>query len=159
VGGGALTLPLRPKQLFQRALTAEGMSRMDWGVLDTVASGRASPAGALPSFARLEAVLDDLAQRGWLTGGKDTPSLTDMGRSARRRLLAEVTVLRRRVTDGIGADEYVHAVAALARMVADAESAVDDGRQRLPDGHSGARDDRADPCLRAASPAGVSLIG
>lgn len=39
------------------------------------------------------------------------PSFTDMGRSGRRRLLAEVTVLRRGATDGIGADEYVHAVA------------------------------------------------
>jgi hypothetical protein len=111
-------------QLFERALAAEGLSRMDWRVFDTLASGKAVSAGALASFAGVDSALDELARRGWLTCGDRDPSLTDIGRSARQRLLAEVTVLRRRVTDGIGADEYVHAVAAMTRMVDNAEAAL-----------------------------------
>jgi hypothetical protein len=122
------------EQLFERALAAEGLSRRDWRVFDTLASGQVLPAGARTSCAGLDAVLDDLAGRGWLARRDGIPSLTDSGRSARRRLIAEMAVLRRRVIGEITADEYVHAVAALVRMVANADSALVEGTDRLPDG-------------------------
>ena len=60
--------------------------------------------------------------RGWLDRGLDGElDLTRAGLAAHDRLLAEVTRLRRQVTEGLSGEEYERALAALQRMVANVE--------------------------------------
>lgn len=64
-------------------------------------------------------VLDDLAARGWATWTADDPAAaTPAGTAAHAELLAAVSAHRRRVTDGIAAEEYRATLAALQRMAA-----------------------------------------
>ena len=120
----------RLDELLERGLddvvAAEGLTRRHWQVLDALAAGpaaRADLAAALASFAgpeQVDAVLADLASRGWLDGD-GTPSLTAEGHAAHGRLAAAVGAFRRRVSDGLTAEEYAQTVAGLARMVANLE--------------------------------------
>jgi hypothetical protein len=64
-------------------------------------------------------VLDDLADRGWATWTADgRAASTAAGAAAHTDLLAQVSAHRRRVTEGVTADEYRAAVAVLERMAA-----------------------------------------
>ena len=64
-------------------------------------------------------VLDDLAARGWATRAVDgRGAVTPPGAAAHKRLLADVSAHRRRVTDGITAEEYRATVAVLERVAA-----------------------------------------
>jgi hypothetical protein len=64
-------------------------------------------------------VLDDLAARGWATWtADDQAAATPAGTAVHGELLADVSTHRRRVTDGITAEEYRATVAVLGRMAA-----------------------------------------
>ncbi len=122
----------RLDELLERGLddvvAAEGLTRRHWQVLDSLAARpvpRADLVAALASFAapeQVDAVLADLAARGWLAGD-GTTSLTAAGRAAHERVAEAVGRFRRRVADGLTAEEYAQVVHGLARMVANLEQA------------------------------------
>jgi hypothetical protein len=128
----------RLDELLERGLddvvAAEELTRRHWQVLDSLAAHpapRADLAAALASFAapeQVDAVLADLAARGWLAG-EATVSLTAEGRTARERVAAAVGAFRRRVAEGLTAEEYAQVVQGLARMVANIERAPDQPRR------------------------------
>ena len=113
------------EQGLDDVVAAEGLTRRHWQVLDSLAAhpaARADLAAALASFAapeQVDAVLADLAARGWVTDEALTPD----GRAAHERLAAAVGAFRRRVADGLTAGEYAQVVQGLARMVANLEAA------------------------------------
>ncbi|PWW25215.1 DNA-binding MarR family transcriptional regulator [Geodermatophilus normandii] len=121
----------RLDELLERGLddvvAAEGLSRRHWQVLDSLASGpstRRELATALTSFAtpgRVDGVVADLAARGWVEEGAGRLALTSDGRAAHGRLAGAVAAFRRRVAEGLSAEEYAATVAGLARMVANLE--------------------------------------
>ncbi len=114
----------------------EGLTRRHWQLLQSVAGGpvpRAELHAALGTFAgpeHLDAVLADLAGRDWLADDAGTLSLTADGRAAHERLATAVGAFRRRVADGLTAEEYAVVVAGLARMVANVERALGDQPRR-----------------------------
>ena len=64
-------------------------------------------------------MLDDLAARGWATWtAGDRAASTPAGAAAHADLLARVSAHRRRVAEGITADEYRATVDVLQRMAA-----------------------------------------
>lgn len=114
------------EQGLDDVVAAEGLTRRHWQVLESLAGGpvpRADLHAALGPFAApedVDAVLADLAGRGWAAGDA-APSLTPAGRAAHERLAAAVGAFRRGVADGLTAEEYAATVAGLARMVANLE--------------------------------------
>ena len=121
----------RLDELLERGLDdvveAEGLSRRHWQVLDSLAAGpsaRRELAAALASFAtpgQVDGVVADLAARDWVEGSGGPFALTHAGRTAHGRLAGAVTAFRRRVAEGLSAEEYAATVAGLARMVANLE--------------------------------------
>ena len=121
----------RLDELLERGLddvvAAEGLSRRHWQVLDSLAaapSARPELAAALASFAtpgQLDVVVADLAARDWVEEGGGLLALTHDGRGAHGRLAGAVAAFRRRVAEGLSAEEYAATVAGLARMVANLE--------------------------------------
>jgi len=104
---------------FDRLLGGAGLTRRHWQALTGLQSGPATvqelDATLAPFLDDQEPttrpVLDDLAARGWATWTAD-------GSAAHGELLAAVSVHRRRVTDGITAEEYRATLAVLQRMAA-----------------------------------------
>ncbi|MGY1702671.1 hypothetical protein [Geodermatophilus sp. SYSU D00766] len=117
-------------------VVGEGLTRRHWQLLQSVAGApvpRADLHAALAGFAGPEdlgAALADLAARGWLADDAGTLALTADGRVAHERLAAAVGAFRRRVADGLTAEEYAAVVAGLARMVANVEAALADQPRR-----------------------------
>ena len=115
-------------RVVDRAVATEGLTRRHWQALHELACGRGSEAAlrrALAAFAtpdKISVILAQLIDRGWLDRGPDGElDLTEAGLAAHDRLLAEVTRLRRQVTEGLSGEEYERALAALQRMVANVE--------------------------------------
>jgi DNA-binding MarR family transcriptional regulator len=112
---------------FERLLDDAGLTRRHWQVLTALQTG---PVTVQELDARLAPfldgrepttgpVLDDLAARGWATRAADgRAAVTPPGAAAHERLLADVSAHRRRVTDGITAEEYRATVAVLERVAA-----------------------------------------
>jgi DNA-binding MarR family transcriptional regulator len=110
---------------FERILAGAGLTRRHWQALTTLQQG---PATVQELDARLapflddqepttRPVLDDLSARGWATWrAGDQAAVTPTGAAAHRELLADVSAHRRRVSDGITAEEYGATVAVLERM-------------------------------------------
>jgi DNA-binding MarR family transcriptional regulator len=121
----------RLDELLERGLddvvAAEGLTRRHWQVLDSLAAGeptRAELAGTLASFAtpgQVDDVVADLAARAWVEESGAGLTLTHDGRAAHGRLAGAVAAFRRRVAEGLSAEEYAATVAGLARMVANLE--------------------------------------
>ena len=105
---------------FSQQLASERLTRRHWQVLNTLAAGAASQAeidGALEPFLTphepsTAAVVADLADRGWVAGH----TLTAAGRAAHDAISDRVRANRRRLTEGVSAEEYATAVAVLERM-------------------------------------------
>ncbi len=116
------------EQGLDDVVAAEGLTRRHWQVLQSLAGGpvpRAELQAALASFAgpgTVDGALADLAGRGWVADDAGTPELTADGRAAHERLAAAVGAFRRRVADGLTAEEYAAVVRGLARMVANLEA-------------------------------------
>jgi DNA-binding MarR family transcriptional regulator len=110
------------------ALAAAGVTRTHWQALNLLHADRTTPAAdvaaTLVDFAdgpAVDALLADLAGRGWVTGDQEPAAglrLTEAGAGARADLLARVAAVRDRATAGISDDEYRATVATLRRLVA-----------------------------------------
>ena len=112
---------------FERLLDGAGLTRRHWQVLTALQPGPVTVQeldGRLAPFLdgrepTTGPVLDDLAARGWATRSPDgRAAATPAGAAAHERLLADVSAQRRRVTEGITAEEYRATVAVLERMAA-----------------------------------------
>ncbi|MGY1673275.1 hypothetical protein [Geodermatophilus sp. SYSU D00710] len=136
VGWWARRLDELLEQGLDGVVAGEGLTRRHWQLLQSVADGpvpRADLHTALGGFAgprALDAVLADLAARGWVADDGGTLSLTAEGRTAHGRLAGAVAAFRRRVADGMTAEEYAQVVAGLARMVGNLERALGDQPRR-----------------------------
>ncbi|HEV8559008.1 MAG TPA: MarR family transcriptional regulator [Actinophytocola sp.] len=108
---------------FAGLLAGEGLTRRHWQVLNTLAGGTTSQDGldrALAPFldgAGNAPVVADLEGRGWVRreGGI---ALTATGSRAHAALSERVGTHRRRMTEGITAEEYASVVGVLERMAA-----------------------------------------
>ena len=114
-------------QGFDRLLGGAGLTRRHWQALTALQAGPATVQELDTRLApflddqepTIGPVLDDLAARGWAartTGGRAVS--TPAGTAAHGDLLADVSAHRRRVTDGIAAEDYQATVAVLHRMAA-----------------------------------------
>jgi DNA-binding MarR family transcriptional regulator len=112
---------------FERILAGAGLTRRHWQALTALQDG---PATVQELDARLapfldgrqpttRPVLDDLVARGWATWtAEDQAAVTPAGAAAHGELLEDVSAHRRRVADGISAEEYRATLAVLERMAA-----------------------------------------
>jgi hypothetical protein len=112
---------------FDRLLGDAGLTRRHWQALTALQAGPATVQELDTRLApflddqepTIRPVLDDLAARGWAvwtSGGR--AASTAAGAAAHGDLLAGVSAHRRRVADGITAEEYQATVAVLHRMAA-----------------------------------------
>jgi DNA-binding MarR family transcriptional regulator len=109
---------------FVRLLAAERLTRRHWQVLNTVRErprtqdeldGELAPflSESAPSTAP---VVADLCERGWLEQAETTIALTENGATQHEHVSARVAANRRRLTEGISAEEYRSTVDVLERM-------------------------------------------
>ena len=112
---------------FDQVLGGAGLTRRHWQVLTALQRGPATVAGLDATLAPFlhdqepttRPVLDDLAARGWAAlSGDGRAASTPAGAAAHAELLAEVSAHRRRVSQGITAEEYRATVDVLRRMAA-----------------------------------------
>jgi DNA-binding MarR family transcriptional regulator len=112
---------------FERVLAGAGLNRRHWQALTALQDGAATVQeldARLAPFLDEQApttrpVLDDLVARGWATWtAGDQAAVTPAGTAAHDELLADVSAHRRRVTEGVTAEEYQATVAVLERMAA-----------------------------------------
>lgn len=112
---------------FDRLLGDAVLTRRHWQALTALQDGPATVQELDTRLApflddqepTIRPVLDDLAARGWAawtTGGR--AAMTPAGAAAHGELLADVSADRRRVADGITAEEYQATMAVLHRMAA-----------------------------------------
>ncbi len=113
------------EEVVDAAVAGEGLTRRHWQVLHSLAGGTEDEQAlqaALRDFAgapELDAVLADLAGRGWVERpDRGRVRLTADGRAAHDRVSAAIGSVRRRVTDGVSAQEYERTVLVLSRMTA-----------------------------------------
>ncbi|MEV4378896.1 MarR family winged helix-turn-helix transcriptional regulator [Streptosporangium sp. NPDC049644] len=109
-------------------LAGQGLTRRHWQVLNVVATDSPTLAGldtALAPFLddrrpSLRPLVDDLRGRGWLKGpeGEGRLALTAAGIRAHQELRRQVNADRARLTEGIGAEEYLATIDVLTRMSA-----------------------------------------
>jgi hypothetical protein len=122
------------EQVVEHAVRDDGLTRRHWQVLHELAAGtadRTALASSLAPFAGtldLDGVVADLRARGWMGPSTDALALSAEGSAAHDRLLAEVTRMRRQVTEGLSAEEYGHTLAVLERMAGNVERALADRR-------------------------------
>jgi DNA-binding MarR family transcriptional regulator len=113
-----------------RVQAANGVSRLDWQVLNSIHEvGHATPehlASTLHMFLdrpRLDTILANLAARGWTT---TLPTgevvLLDDGERHHATILAQQQQVRRRAMDGITSEEYETTVRVLHRLITNLES-------------------------------------
>ncbi len=99
---------------FERVLAADNLSRREWQVLNTLAGGPASHARTVEALApfwvdaesEFAAVVDALVRRGWVQPAGERFELTEAGRTSHAELLDRVTASRRRITEGMSAEDY-----------------------------------------------------
>lgn len=111
------------EERFSSALEEHGVTRVQWRVLNVLASGAASGAdlqGALTDMPPVEGgsaeeELAELVESGWVLAG-ETYAITDRGAAAHERLTEGVEALRTTLTTGLSAEEQSATAAALERM-------------------------------------------
>lgn len=114
------------EESFERALSAERMTRRDWQAMAAVGDGvpvaavERELAPFLPEpparAAAVSALLDGLRERGWLHLDGDMVTPTVDGVRARRRVGAAVEGLRVRLASGVSAEDYRLMIDVLRRM-------------------------------------------
>jgi hypothetical protein len=116
------------EEVLDGALAADGLTRRHWQVLHALDSGGLDERHlreVLAPFGRpaeVGAALGDLVERGWVTRtGTGQLVQTEDGRVADERVGGRISQLRRAVTEGLCAEEYERTLAALERMVGNAE--------------------------------------
>jgi DNA-binding MarR family transcriptional regulator len=112
---------------FDRLLGDQGLTRRHWQTLTALQDGPTTVEELDTRLAPFlddqepstRPVLDDLAARGWVAWAADGRAApTEAGAAAQADLLAQVSAHRRRVTEGVTADEYRTTVAVLRRIAA-----------------------------------------
>ena len=111
---------------FDRLLGGAGLTRRHWQALTALQPGPATVEELDATLApflddqepTIRPVLEDLATRGWHLDGGRPAAATPAGTAAHGELLAAVSAHRRRVTDGITAEDYRATLAVLQRMAA-----------------------------------------
>ncbi|MGR0318746.1 hypothetical protein [Agromyces sp. ZXT2-3] len=114
------------------ALADRGVTRRDWRRLNLVA-GEVRDERLEARLAARPHKLDDLVERGWVTGGPGAWSLTDSGRGALDALTTSVQAVRERVRSAVSDEEYATTVAsleAIARELGWDGSTPEPGRRR-----------------------------
>lgn len=108
---------------FERTLATRGLTRFHWQVLNLVADAatiaRSELLASMRAFvdrAGLEVLIQELADRGWLTSAASL-ALTDDGRSEHAAVAALVQATRLRLMQGTTAEEYQTVVRVLERMI------------------------------------------
>ena len=120
------------EEAVDSAVSGEGLTRRHWQVLDSLSAGAGRESelrSALADFpGDVGAVVDELVERGWAERGADDGLvLTAEGRAAHDRVAAAVGAVRRRVADGLSAQEYERTILTLSRMVENVERSLGDG--------------------------------
>ncbi len=121
IGWWLKELDRRIEAWFERLLAGEGLGRRQWQALNAAAGDE--PIGvALAPFltgeAELQAAIEPLTARGWLTGEE----LTAEGQAALERLTGLVVTQRQQLSAGIGDGEYAVALGVLRKMAANAQN-------------------------------------
>ncbi|SHL28480.1 hypothetical protein SAMN05443637_12359 [Pseudonocardia thermophila] len=108
------------EQAFADALGGEGVDRRQWQLLNAIAADGAADALTpfLPDPADRGRAVAELVDRGWVEPRDGGYALTAAGVALRERLGVLVGAQRRRVTEGISAEEYATTVDVLRRMAA-----------------------------------------
>jgi len=113
------------EEAVDAVVTGEGLTRLHWQVLHSLATG-----------AELEDDVDtavsDLVGRGWVVRlGTGRIGLTPDGAAAHDRVNRAVGRVRRHVADGLSRSEYERTILVLSRMVDNIERALGrDGRDQ-----------------------------
>jgi len=108
------------------ALARHRLDRFRWQLLNSIADAGAAGLDALRERlltfvddATLDAMVADLADRGWLVTDADgLLSLTTSGATVHVAALREVTEARRRATEGVQPADYATTVSTLQRIAA-----------------------------------------
>jgi DNA-binding MarR family transcriptional regulator len=118
-------------QAFERALDADGLTRRQWQVLNTLAAGPSTDAAltaALQPFVKddakaVEVVINDFLDRGWIRTAPDgRAEISEPGRATHEAAMQRVAETRQALRRGITDDEYVSVVRILQRMASNLES-------------------------------------
>ncbi|MEV4311543.1 MarR family transcriptional regulator [Actinocrispum sp. NPDC049592] len=112
---------------FDKVLVKEDLTRRQWQVLNTIASGArsveeidtAARPFLSPEMPTLRPVVESLAARGWVAECALTPS----GQEAFDAISAKVHAFRRRTIEGLSDDEYGTLVSLLERVAANVTAA------------------------------------
>jgi DNA-binding MarR family transcriptional regulator len=113
---------------FGRLLAEEDLTRRQWQILDTIASGPHTMAeideaakpfltAQTPTFLP---IVTDFVDRGWVTGEYE---LTRLGRQTHEAIAAKVRAFRTKVTEGLSDDDYVILVNLLERVATNVTAA------------------------------------
>ncbi len=117
------------EEALDSVVAAEGLTRLHWQVLHSLAGGVDQETEVVAALADLSgdasAVVADLAARGWV----DRPRagilhLTTEGVAAHDRVSRAVGRVRRHTADGLSRQEYERTVLVLTRMVENVERAL-----------------------------------
>jgi DNA-binding MarR family transcriptional regulator len=117
-------------QAFERALDADGLTRRQWQVLNTLAAGpttNAALTAALQPFVQgdsmaIEVVINDFLGRGWVRNVPDGGvEISERGRAAHEAAMQRVAETRQALRRGITEDEYVSVIRILQRMASNLE--------------------------------------
>lgn len=111
------------EEVLDGTVAAEGLTRRHWQLFHTIANGTDTRAGldaALAPFTQrgdepLAPLIDDLANRGWVTA-EEPLHLTEDGERAHAALRDKVFAQRAEISKGISPEEYATTVAVLERM-------------------------------------------
>ncbi|MBL1099806.1 MarR family winged helix-turn-helix transcriptional regulator [Streptomyces coffeae] len=116
---------------FERTLAGSGLTRRHWQVLNSLTAGpcRADELSValLPFWGEgaitLDEVLASLRERGWVEAEGVRCVLTPLGAEGQAEVAGRVGDTRRRLMDGVTAEQYAETVRVLSRMAANLESA------------------------------------
>lgn len=115
---------------FERALATGSLTRRHWQILNTLSLGPATEAQLTEALAPFwtegaitqDAVLSDLAARGWTTVVQGVVELTTTGAEAHAAVASTVNATRTKILDGLTLQDYATVLDLLERMTHNVEN-------------------------------------
>ena len=112
-------------EAVNQAQAAQGVSRTDWQVLNTLSEGDGTSQEHLGEILRpfvdaagLVEIVARLTDRGWVTpAGQGLLRLTDEGRTHHAVILAQQQAVRRRAVQGVSPEDYGTVIRVLQQIV------------------------------------------